>query len=221
MSAAPCPLCGVALELERYEAHYGASLDIDVCHACQVLWFDQREAQRLTPDSTLQLIASMQARGAARAPAQTQGWCPRCESALKETFDRVRGQVVSYRACPNGCGRLLTFVQFLKEKQYLRDATQAELVALKASVKQVDCASCGAPVDLHHDTRCAHCAAPVAFLDAKNLGALLAGLQVPDENSEELARAATDVQRLLSRQERSPSDLVSAGLRALLGVLKR
>jgi len=218
-----CPLCGGPMAGELYDGHYGTSLDLDVCHACNALWFDQRESQRLTPDATVQLINSMQARrDRAQAPQRADPRCLRCQGPLKETFDRVKGQVVSYFACPQGCGRVLTFVQFLKEKQYVRDATQAELAALKASVKQVNCASCGAPVDLAAETRCGHCQAPVAFLDAQNLGALLAGLQVPEANSEQMAQAATDVERLLKESSRRPSaDPVGEGLLALLDLLKR
>ena len=42
----------------------------------------------------------------------------------------------------------------------------AEIDKLKAVVKQVRCASCGAPVNLERDAQCPFCRAPIAILDA-------------------------------------------------------
>ncbi len=216
-----CPGCGQKTVLERYEAHYGRTVEVDVCHACNGLWFDPREAQALTADSTVELLRSMRGRQeSARAPQLDAHACPRCRAALKPTMDRVKGQVVTYLACPAGCGRFTTFFQFLREKHFVRDASAEQLAALKAAVKQVDCSNCGAPVDLARGTACAHCAAPVSFLATAPLDALLSQAAVRAPEPAEHEAAAAEVARLLGvRRRRAPVDLVDAGLDALLGLL--
>lgn len=217
-----CPGCGQRAVLERYEAHYGRTVEVDVCHACNGLWFDPREAQALTADSTVELLRSMRRRqDSARAPQRDAHACPRCRAALKETMDRVKGQVVTYLACPSGCGRFTTFFQFLREKHFVQDASAEQLAALKAAVKQVDCSNCGAPVDLSRGTACAHCRAPVSFLSTSSVDALLAQATASAPAEEEHEAAAAEVARLLGGpRRRGPLDVVDAGLDAVLSLLK-
>ena len=220
MRGCACPGCGSGTSLETFDGHYGTRVELDVCHACNGLWFDPHEGQRLTPDSTLALLQSMRERAdQARTPLLDFHRCPRCGGALEETMDRVRSVPVTYWACPRGCGRYTTFFQFLREKQYVRDATAAELAALRASVKQVDCSNCGTPIDLEGRTTCAHCGAAVGLFDTAS-ATLAKELSLPEPDPRAPAATAEQVARLLGRRPaRTGVDLVDAGLDALFSLL--
>ena len=82
----------------------------------------------------------------------------------------------SYYRCPFGHGRLSPFLQFLLEKNFIRPISGAELAALKAKVRTIQCSNCGAPVDIQHSIACAYCHTPISILDpdavTKAIGAL-------------------------------------------------
>jgi hypothetical protein len=71
----------------------------------------------------------------------------------------------SYYRCPKGDGRYTPFFQFLREKQFVRDLTAAEVQRVRSQVRQIRCSECGAPIDLEQSSQCKYCHAPVSFLD--------------------------------------------------------
>jgi hypothetical protein len=149
---------------EAYAGNYGSTVEIDVCHHCNGIWFDGRESLQLSPGSTLKLFQSMHDRQAqARAALLEQMACPRCAGALKVSNDRVRNTAFTYFHCAQH-GRYITFFQWLREKGLVRAPNPKELQDLKARVKVVNCSNCGAPVSLDKETNCSHCAAPVSIL---------------------------------------------------------
>jgi DNA-directed RNA polymerase subunit RPC12/RpoP len=140
---------------------------IDLCYPCRVIWFDRDESPALAPRSVIELVRRIQAHGAAaRNPLPTSVACPRCSRALVPTHDLCKSGRLSYFRCTQDGGRLTAFVQFLREKQFVRSLTPAELGQLRASVRQVRCSSCGAPVDIERSASCEYCGSPVAVLDA-------------------------------------------------------
>ena len=66
------------------------------------------------------------------------------------THDICKSGPLSYYRCPQDNGRLTPFFQFLREKQFLRVLTAAELASVR--VKQLQCSNCGAPIDLERST---------------------------------------------------------------------
>jgi hypothetical protein len=48
--------------------------------------------------------------------------------------------------CERGDGRLTPFTEFLRDKQFVRALAPAELVRVRAEVKQIRCSGCGAPI---------------------------------------------------------------------------
>jgi hypothetical protein len=84
---------------------------------------------------------------------------------MKLTNDRVRNTRFVYQACRHGHGRFTTFYNFLSEKQFVRELTPAERNKLCATVKQIKCSGCGAPVDLTKSDACEYCRAPVSVFD--------------------------------------------------------
>ena len=54
----------------------------------------------------------------------------------------------SYLHCPNDHGRLTTFFDFLREKDFIRPLTAEQLQELRQNVQTVNCSNCGAPIDV-------------------------------------------------------------------------
>ncbi len=161
----------------RWAAGTAGEAVVDLCAPCHLLWFDAFESVQLTPGATLTLFAAIRDGGAAdRHPIPSRLGCPRCSAPLVPTQDLQRTTRFSYHRCPRGHGRLTPFVQFLREKDFIRPLPPAEIARLAAHAAVIRCSGCGAPVDLARDTACGHCGAPIAILDpdamARTIGAL-------------------------------------------------
>lgn len=167
-TALACPGCRApmtAIELDRVPL---GALTVDFCTHCHALWFDAMESLQLTPAATLTLFRTIHAAGTAViVPPRNRLPCPRCDTPLDLTQDVQRTTRFSYHRCRRGHGRYTPFVQFLREKNFIKPVSPAELARLKSLVRVVQCSSCGAPVDLEHDAACRYCRAPVAILDTE------------------------------------------------------
>lgn len=159
-------------------------LDIDLCWDCHAIWFDQFESTALAPKSVIELFRRIHEHRdrPARPLADAMG-CPVCSARLVFTQDLLKSNRINYHRCPNGHGRLTTFLQFLREKQFVRTLSATEIERLRASVKQVRCSGCGAPVDLEREPACAYCRSPVSILDPEAVERALAGLSDADRRS--------------------------------------
>jgi hypothetical protein len=165
------------MQAEMFNAQYGGEIEVDACHHCNGLWFDGRESLQLAPGATLKLFASMYERKeSAQQPLVAEKSCPRCDKALVETFDMQRGTRFTYFRC-EAHGRYTTFFHFLREKNLVRAPTPKQLAELKATVKQVDCSNCGAPIVLDKTVTCVHCSAPVSILSEDSINQTLQDLQ--------------------------------------------
>jgi hypothetical protein len=154
------------MEAPSFERIYGRRLTIDVCHHCQCLWFDDREFLQMTPGATLQLVASVaEDRSLARQPWASAPRCPRCARALAETHDMQRSTRFTYYRCPEGHGRFITYYQFLRARNFVRPLSEEEVRELRARIQQINCANCGAPVDVDRNAVCGHCRSPLAIID--------------------------------------------------------
>ena len=154
------------MEAPSFERMYGRRLTIDVCHHCQCLWFDDQEFLQMTPGATLQLVASVaEDRSVTRQPWEAAPRCPRCSRALAETHDLQRNTRFSYYRCPGGHGRFITYYQFLRAKNFVRPLSDEEVRELRARIQQINCANCGAPVDVERNAVCGHCRSPLAIID--------------------------------------------------------
>ncbi len=161
---------------ETYDANYGGRATIDVCHACNGMWFDGKESLQLTPGATLQLFRSAHARTARPMAQDGSHRCPRCAAPLVTVHDQVKGTRYTSDRCDEH-GRFETFFQFLREKALVRQPTAQELQKLRDSVKQIACSNCGAPISIATESTCTHCRAPVCILGGEKLEATLARLQ--------------------------------------------
>lgn len=164
-----CSNCSTLMSIYMLPGHYGQQVELDVCHDCNAIWFDQMESSKLSPDGTVALFQLINERGGASSSATSkfgQGLrCVTCGDGMRLTNDRVKNTRFVYQSCSRGHGRLTTFYNFLAEKQFVRELTQAERAKLAASVQQIKCSSCAAPVNIGKTDACEYCRAPVSVFD--------------------------------------------------------
>ena len=173
-----CPGCGGATTAIPLTDRTGADIEIDVCNACHAFWFDQYENIRLGAGATLKLFEIMASHDPGGQPLTQAMKCPRCGSHLLDTHDmQQRGTMFEYWRCPHAHGHFITFLQFLKEKDFVRPMTPEQIAELRGNVQTLNCANCGAPIDLAKGTVCAHCGSPLTMLDMKQIAAHVHELQ--------------------------------------------
>ncbi len=226
-----CPNCRDPMAAQPVEG-YGAlePIEINACESCNLFWFDKLESVRLTPKSVIGLFQFIGKSGVARRTLAANFNCPRCTLPLAVTHDLQRTTRFTYWRCNKDGGQLITFNQFLRQKNFIRTPTPAELAKLRSTVRQIACSQCGAPVDLATDSACTHCGSPIALIDpdgvTKALQELAAGSAVPSSVSPEAMRTAlSDAQidaifelRRMPRQD-VDSDLVAIGAAAIGALL--
>jgi hypothetical protein len=236
--AVDCPRCSSAMKEHTLGGHLGRTVAIDVCKPCQSLWFDERENLQLTPGATLAVfrLIGEQVAKPGRADSDTAK-CPRCRARLRKTQDMQRATRFEYFRCPNGHGRLETFFDFLKEKDFVRPLTPHQINTLRQTIQMVNCSNCGAPIDLAKGSDCPHCGSPLSMLDLKQAETLVAQLREADRPDKPvdpalplaLARARREAEEAFVGlpkddfwlQENLSFGLVGAGLTALVRLLKR
>ena len=159
-------------------------LELDFCFSCQLIWLDEYESSQLTAGATLELFRQIHAHPTASThPVPDRVSCPTCRGSLKLVHDIQRTNKFMYYRCHARHGRLITFFHFLREKQFVRSLSGAEITRLQATVKQVRCSSCGGPVSVEKDAACAYCKAPLSILDADAMQKTLAALDAAERNA--------------------------------------
>ena len=178
MSGGGCPSCGEALSIEFFEGHYGARVELDLCHACELIWFDKMENIRLSSAGVLALMRAMAADlDPQRRTLPERLPCPRCRRPLPAGSRPTKHGPVPIHKCRKDHGFLMTYFAFLRERDCIRPLTGKRLEELRAQVEQIRCSGCGASVKLRDDPRCCHCGAVVSILDREALAETLGGLQ--------------------------------------------
>ena len=233
-----CPNCRGAMTALTLDGHQGRPVAIDLCHPCQAFWFDSYESLRLAPSSVLHLFQTIGERvGTATRPLSDRSACPSCGMRLIPARDQQRQTKFEYLRCPQRHGRLISFFNFLREKDFVRPLSAAQLAELRKNVQSVNCSNCGAPVDLAKGSACAHCGSPLSMLDLGQAEALVATLREAGKPSAgvdptlplALARAKRDVAPAFAAFEQEPdwfdhasnSGLVGAALSSLSRWLSR
>ena len=224
------------METESLTGHVGTSIAIDLCRPCQVFWFDAHESPQLSPASVLKLFRVIGEHAlAARPLVAGQPACPRCSLRLLLTHDQQRSTKFQYLRCARDHGRLITFVDFLREKDFIKPLSAQQIEDLRRHVQTVNCSNCGAPIDLAKSSSCPHCGSPLSMLDMKQAGALVAQHESTEPRPIDpalplqLERARREVDLAFEAFERRPGwfddvsrgGLVAAGLSSLARWLKR
>lgn len=239
-----CPACSQEMSSQGFERNYAGLVSVDICHPCAALWFDKMEDLALTPGAVLRLFVVMNDnRPGQRNPLGDNLACPLCRARLLLTTDMQRTTRFQYWRCPAEHGHFITFFEFLREKNFIRPLSAAEVDQLKQNVRTVTCSSCGAPVDLNTGAVCPYCRAPLSMLDAKQVDTVVQELKREEAKRQELEREAAldptlpmrlmqdrmSVERDFGRLGESPfsfelsgaGGLVEAGVAALVALLKR
>ena len=220
-----CPGCGAGMQTLEFERRQVGAIALDFCFPCQVIWFDSFESLQLTPGGILEVFKTMhEQRAPTRNTLPALLSCPRCSSRLERTHDLQHTTHFTYFRCTFGHGRLTPFFQFLLEKNFVRPVTGAELAALKAKVKTVQCSNCGAPLDLEHDSACRYCGSPISILDPEAVRKTVEALATAEARSQtvdvdRLADALTMPQPPDTAAPHLVGDLVMAGLAVVATLL--
>jgi uncharacterized protein YbaR (Trm112 family) len=164
-SPACCPGCSAVTQQLQLEGRYGRTVEIDLCRACHALWLDGHEALQLSPGAVLTLVKTLDDPRCDRRPPQAILRCPRCRARLKATEDRQRDTRFHYFRCPRDHGRFITFFQFLRARNFVRELTAQELADLRRHLQSVNCSNCGAAVDVARASVCPYCRTPISTIE--------------------------------------------------------
>jgi hypothetical protein len=225
------------MQEQALEGLLGRPVVIDLCEPCQAFWFDSRESLQLSPAATLALfriVGERVARPELRDADAAK--CPHCKGRLRRTTDMQRNTRFTYFKCPNEHGRLIAFVEFLKEKDFIKPLTQQQIARLKEHLQTVNCSNCGAPIDLATQAACGHCGSVLSMLDMNQAERLVRQLQNADRTGKpidpalplNLARARTEAESAFARvpgqhtwvSDVSSLGLVGAGLHLVMRVVR-
>jgi hypothetical protein len=225
------------MEQHQLDGHLGRSIEVDLCEPCQSLWFDGKENLQLTPGATLTLFRAIGEHVRKPEPHDAElVKCPKCKARLRRTQDLQRNTRFAYFRCPNEHGRLTTFFDFLKEKDFIRPLTPQQIAELRKNIQIVNCSNCGGPIDLARGSACAHCGSPLSMLDMNQAERLVAQLRTADSPRAidpalplALARARIETEAAFKglpghdpwQEHWSGLGLVGAGLAELIKLLKR
>jgi hypothetical protein len=222
-----CPNCRVPMTPQTLDTvGLQRSVDVDRCDPCTVFWFDATEDMRLAPHAVIELFQAIGHAGKARNALASSCGCPRCDRTLLFTHDLQRATRFTYWRCAQGHGKLITFHQFLAEKNFLRPPSPQELERLRATIRQVSCSQCGAPIDLRKDSACPHCGTPVALIDSQSVARTLRELEAsPAAPASSVTPTALDDAQIdalfdlarMREQDRQP-DVLAVGVAALASV---
>jgi hypothetical protein len=226
------------MQEHSFDGALARAVVIDLCEPCQSFWFDGRESLQLAPAATLALFRIIGERAARPMLRDADvAKCPRCNGRLRRTHDRQRATRFEYFKCPNDHGRLISFFEFLKEKDFIKPLTPAQIGELRQHVQMINCSNCGAAIDLAQGASCRHCQSPLSMLDMTQAEKVVEQLRGADRTGQPVdptlplalarARAETDAAFAGLPDHRgwwldaSTSGLVSAGLQAVARLLKR
>lgn len=206
----------------RFPRKLAGEVELDLCFACQGIWFDDYESLHLAPAGVIDLFKLIhERRDDQRLPLANPLRCPRCNERLIQSQDRVKSGLFNYQRCGQH-GRFISFAQFMIEKGFVRQLSGAEIREISARIAVVRCTGCGAPVDIRKQSACGHCRAPIAILDPQAVEQALAGYhraavkQAAPTDPAALAEAVLLTERERSRRQRERGTVLDADLGDLL-----
>lgn len=225
---AACPNCMNPMTTQALDARLTTKpIEVDACRTCRLIWFDQWESTTLAPRGVLALFQYIgAATGQPSVPLAANFKCVRCTIRLDFTRDLQRTTPFNYWRCSMGHGRLISFNQFLREKNFLRTPSPPELARLRETIRQISCSQCGAPINLATDNGCSHCGAPIAVIDPESVARQVKELSEASAAGQSAAATKTitdaqidamfELERAGRRhQDEADYDLVAIGAQAI------
>jgi len=144
------------------------TIAFDMCSSCQSFWFDKYESLALANASAQYLITLIQqSLTSGKATTSENLRCPRCFDNLVWTNDIQNDERFAYWRCPRDHGRIIGFLDFLREKNFIHALTPLEIKELRQKIQVLNCKNCGAAIDLAKDSSCPHCGSPISIVDMK------------------------------------------------------
>nr|WP_295770645.1 peptidylprolyl isomerase [Rhodoferax sp.] len=155
--------------------HYKKLVDIDICEACTLIWFEGTESIQLAGPGIVDLVhtihetleRSIGSTLAERLP------CPVCTSPLAKVFNLSRFGRTQQWQCSQGHGYFQTFVLYLAEKGFVHKMSWADLKQQIGSKRQLFCAGCGAALDDQPHDACPYCQLAVGVIDPARLASAI------------------------------------------------
>lgn len=200
------------MQHQMLDAVLGKSVEVNFCLGCRAFWFEPFETLHLTRGSTLKLFAVIadQTTGAAVSPVPNVCYCPACNARLLLTHDRQHNTPFQYWRCDAEHGRFETFIDFLREKDFIRPLSPQQITELRKKIQMINCSNCGAPIDLTKDSACPHCGSPLSMLDTQKMA------EMAKAESGASGPKPAPVPLLIFHEDSSPSSsLIDLGLQAV------
>ena len=169
-----CGNCRETMQRLTLPSHYGMPVDLDLCAACHLVWFDTTEAARLGGPALLALIGHM-ARAQARPHEvlRPDVKCARCSRTVTVVHNRTRwGPSLQLACLVDRHGAYQSFAEFLQEKGLLRPMSLADRHQLLDAAGRIDCVNCGAAIGMA-DALCPYCRSVPNLLDVARLARAL------------------------------------------------
>ena len=165
--------CRATMRRIALGGHYGASVELDLCMRCNLVWFDGTETARLTGLGMLDLIGRMaEAYDLPFEPLRPDTRCPRCSGRLRIVHNQSRWGHSVQLQCLKRDGAYQSFAEFLEEKGLLRPMSRLDRARLLRDRGRVDCVNCGAAIGVD-DERCPFCTSVPSLLDIARLARAL------------------------------------------------
>ncbi len=167
-----CANCKAPMTKLGLAAHYQRKVEIDVCDACSLIWFDNTESVRVAGPGVVDLVRRIHK--AMQSPRPLQPLpntlpCPICTSPLKRVANISRFGRSSQLECPQKHGAIQSFTQFLAEKGFFRPFSWQDIKDMVQAGKRPSCINCGASLEARPHDECPYCRSPVGMIDAARL----------------------------------------------------
>jgi len=218
-----CPGCGNEMTSMTLSGRLSGQVAIDVCAGCQAFWFDHFESLQLSAGSTLKLMKFIGEHSTPGKPSLPDALrCPRCATTLRLAHDMQRNMPFTYWRCASDDGHFISFLEFLKEKDFIHPLSPEQIEELRQNVQFVNCSNCGASINLESNSACPYCHSPISMLDMKQPQRMLEQLKQAAEPKPmdptlpmKLASAKLQLETSLADSHRGPewwTDAASSGL---------
>lgn len=169
---AACPGCSLPLYHVVLEGHYAKAVQVDLCVACHLVWFDAFESVRLSGLGWVQLLRAM-LQPASQAVLPRIMACVRCHAPLSAVHNQTRFGHTAAMECRQGHGQLQTFTLLLAERGLLRAVLPADRSSLAREGRTLQCLQCGAGDHAVDAKLCAYCESPLLMVDVPRLASAL------------------------------------------------
>ena len=192
-------------DMEQY-SRLGSSVELDVCTVCQAFWFDRFKNLQLSPGAILNLMKFISEHPPVDTITLSQNMpCPYCGDQLTLVNDMQRATRFRYWRCENEHGRFIGFVDFLREKDFIRPLSAEQIEDLKQNIQIVNCSHCGAPIDLAKSSSCINCGSPISLLDLHQPQRMLSQLKAEAEPKKIDPNTMNDLALIMVRHDEDDS----------------